>query len=118
MFEIIFAELHTQLFLAGSNLGTKLDPSKRTLPADKSLKLSYDPIRKWLIVNFNGKACFIPESNIVSAQPKNPDDLGLKDLGTYVAPLAKVTTSGAAMKKGAAHTAQVETPHGLDRSKL
>lgn len=107
-FEVAFAELHNPLFLAGCNLGTKLDPSKKTMPP---LKLVWDDYKDRLIVSYNGKACFVPESGVANCHPKDPKDIGVSFDLPYVAPASRVTTSGAPMVANVSRTAQVETPH-------
>ena len=61
MIELKFAELHTPLFLAGTNLNVKLMPDKR-----QGLKIAYDRDHKELHVTYNGETGIIPSSNIVS----------------------------------------------------
>lgn len=58
---IIWAELHSPIFLAGTNLQPKLDPTKRV-----GLKLEYDEDRKQLYVSYNGKTARVPEPSILS----------------------------------------------------
>lgn len=108
MINIIYADLHTPLFMAGVNFGTKLDPTKRTSP---HLKLQWDDDNRRLVVVYNGKVCFIPEANIASAQPENPKDIGVEVVGAHVPPIAGVTTAGyVPMVANVSATAQVETP--------
>lgn len=63
--EIKFAELHAPLFLAGTNLQMKLDPTKRV-----GLKLIYDRGEKELIVQWNGHEAIVPISNVASMTAK------------------------------------------------
>ena len=65
-----FAELHNCLFLAGTNLQMKLDPSKRPL------QLVYDRDEKELLVYFNNEVAIVPSSNVSSMTPINPADVG------------------------------------------
>lgn len=62
--DLEFAELHNPLFLAGTNLQMKLDPTKRT-----GLKLIYDRAEKELLVSYNGKTAIVPASNVASMTP-------------------------------------------------
>ena len=59
-----FIELHTPLFLAGTNLGTKLDISKRT-----TVTLAYHKDIDLVVVNYNEGMALIPLSNVVSMWP-------------------------------------------------
>lgn len=59
--DIQWAELHAPLFLAGTNLGQKLDPTKRT-----GLKMAYDEDKRHLFVSYNGKAARVPETSVLS----------------------------------------------------
>jgi hypothetical protein len=58
MTDVKYAELHTAIFLAGTNLGAKLDISKRT-----GLSLRFDEDKKRLIVGWNGESACVPEPN-------------------------------------------------------
>ncbi len=59
--EIVWAELHGSLFLAGTNLGMKLDPKGRS-----GIKMEYDEQRRHLYVTYNSKTCRIPETSVLS----------------------------------------------------
>lgn len=59
--DIQWAELHAPLFLAGTNLGQKLDPTKRL-----GLKMAYDEDKRHLFVSYNGKAARVPETSVLS----------------------------------------------------
>ncbi len=59
--EIIWAELHAPLFLAGTNLGQKLDPKQRG-----GVKMEYDEAKRHLYVTYNTKTCRIPETSVLS----------------------------------------------------
>ncbi len=59
--EICWAELHGPLFLAGTNLGQKLDPKQRG-----GIKMEYDEQRRHLYVTYNEKTCRIPETSVLS----------------------------------------------------
>jgi hypothetical protein len=58
MTDVKYAELHSPIFLAGTNLGAKLDPTKRT-----GLTLNFDEDKKRLIVGWNGEKGCVPEPN-------------------------------------------------------
>lgn len=66
MIELTFAELHTPLFLGGTNWQLKLD-IKNT--AKGKLSLAYDRENHELIVKANGHIAIIPTSNVVSMTP-------------------------------------------------
>lgn len=69
--DVDFAELHNPLFLAGTNLGLKLDMHKR-----QGVRLEFCRNSRFLLVHFNNKVAMIPESNISSMTPKNVEDVG------------------------------------------
>lgn len=58
---IIWAELHSPLFLAGTNLGLKMDPSKR-----QGLVMEFDEEKCHLYVQYNGATARVPEPSILS----------------------------------------------------
>lgn len=60
-------ELHSGLFLGGTNLTAKLDPGKRS-----GLQLFYDGAEKELYVHWNGTIGVIPASNIVCMEYGTP----------------------------------------------
>lgn len=60
--KLTFCELHTPLFMAGKNFGTKLDPTK--LPG---LTLTYDRSEKEVIVEYNRQVGIVPTSNVAVA---------------------------------------------------
>lgn len=64
LIECEFAELHSPLFLAGTNLGQKLDPKKRT-----GLKVAYDRENNELVVDWQNKKAFVPSSTVASYVP-------------------------------------------------
>ena len=68
LIELKFVELHNVLFLAGTNLQTKLDPGKR-----HGLQLFYDRAEKELHVHWNGTVGLIPSSNIAMMEPGKPE---------------------------------------------
>lgn len=110
MIEIKTMTLHNPLFLAGSNLGNKLDIKGRF----NGLKLFYDPKHGRYVITFNGAGKFIHESNVADSEPINVADLGLdttKDITPEVKTPPRVQTAGPApMRKGIARTAQVGDP--------
>lgn len=61
-----YVELHNPMFLAGTNLGLKLDPQRRT-----GLELVYDRTEKELLVWWNGYVSIVPVSNVANMCPKN-----------------------------------------------
>jgi hypothetical protein len=69
---IRFAELHSPLFLGGTNLQLKLDPKNRI-----GLILTYDRTEKELIVQWNDHVALIPNSNVSSMTLEDPADIGL-----------------------------------------
>lgn len=66
--ELKFAELHSPLFLSGTNLQMKLDPSKR-----HGMSLTYDRTEKELLVEYKGELAIIPTTNVVSMTPKGKE---------------------------------------------
>lgn len=112
MIEVTFADLHNPIFLAGTNLGQKLDPTKRT-----GLVLNYDNENKRLIVEYNGYVCFTPDSNILTCQPKDASDLKVSVIHKHVPPVEKVKTAGPAPQIADISHAQGETPHGFKKGK-
>lgn len=59
--DIDWAELHSPLFLAGTNLGQKLDPRKRC-----GLKMQFDEEKRHLYVSYAGCTARVPEPSILS----------------------------------------------------
>jgi|SRR6185312_17447780 len=59
MIDLEFAELHSPLFVAGTNLQPKLIPKNRT-----GLKLQYDRKHQELHVTWNGKTAIVPRENV------------------------------------------------------
>lgn len=59
--QIIWAELHSPLFLAGTNLQQKLDPHKR-----QGLHMEFDEEKRHLYVSYAGKTARVPEPSILS----------------------------------------------------
>ncbi len=83
--EIEFAELHNPLFLAGTNLQMKLDPTKRT-----GLKLEYDRAEKELLVTYNGRMAIVPSANVSSMTPVATDPALYAKIGTDMSLAPKV----------------------------
>ena len=69
MIELKFAELHNPLFLAGTNLQLKLDPSKRT-----GLVLKYDREFKELHVYWADEMAIVPTTNVSAMVPVRAGD--------------------------------------------
>lgn len=65
---IKWAELHSPLFLAGSNLGLKLDPKGRV-----GLSMEYDEEKRHLYVTYNNKTARVPEPSILSMNEGSND---------------------------------------------
>ncbi len=61
LLQLEMAELHSNIFVAGKNLGPKLQPKMTT-----GLKINYDRKEKELHVEWNGKTALVPVTNIVS----------------------------------------------------
>lgn len=100
MINVEYAELHTPLFLAGTNLGMKLDPYKR-----RGMLLKYNDEKRRLIVEWNSKTANVPESNVASwvegdVLPDKPVAPGPKRI--MVAP-AQVETPQAHVHAGPGH---------------
>ena len=58
--DIEWAELHSPLFLNGTNLQMKLDPTKRV-----GLKMAYDEDKGHLFVSYGGKTARLPQSSVL-----------------------------------------------------
>ncbi len=68
---LTYAELHTALFLSGTNLGLRLNVAPSTPGHNRpgyraGLTLIYDRDEKELLVTFNGETAIIPTTNVVS----------------------------------------------------
>lgn len=88
--ELKFVELHTPIFLAGTNMGLKLDPGKR-----QGLKLEYYRDMQELHVFYKDEMAIVPLPNVASLVPGKPK-----------MPLAQVSHPMLA----SIGSAQVETP--------
>lgn len=93
MIELKFCEVHTPLFLAGTNLGIKLDPTRRG-----GIALKYNEDMRRLEVTYNGETGWVPETNVAIMVPGKPK--------------AKVELKSHDMIAGISTSAQVETPYG------
>jgi hypothetical protein len=82
-----FAELHSPLFLGGTNLQLKLDPTRRT-----GITMQYDRTEKELLVTWNNETAIVPVSNVASMV------------------LGEVKAKGAPVPPPAAIKAQVDSP--------
>jgi hypothetical protein len=111
--EIRSLQLHNPLFCGGKNLGQKLDTSATT-----GLKIHYNTARRLFVVTWNGKCKVVTESNAADFDPMNPTELDIILLDPHVKPKRVVQTAGPAPLVTGIQSAQVSTPHGLDRSKL
>ena len=87
-----FLELHSPLFLASTNLGVKLDPTKR-----EGLSLSYDRPNQEVLVSFGGKVGIVPFTNGVAMIEGGPATK------VETKPVPQFTTG---------QSAQVDTPMG------
>lgn len=95
--DICWAELHAPLFLAGTNLGQKIDPAKR-----QGVKMQYDEERRHLYVSYNGKEARVPEPSILS----------MVEGKASVAQAAKATSASPMNTPSWPAHAQVSTPFG------
>lgn len=68
--KVEYAQLHTPLFLAGTNLSEKLDT--RDLKR-RGLALHFDENKRRLIVQYNGRTANIPEGNVASFVLPDPN---------------------------------------------
>ncbi len=59
--KIEWAELHAPLFLAGTNLGQKLDHKVKG-----GVTMEYDEDKRHLYVSYNGKTARIPETSVLT----------------------------------------------------
>lgn len=111
LIEVPFAQLHDSLFLAGANLGLKLDASKR-----QGLKIAYNETKDRLEVTYNGQTAILKNGWFSLSGPSKIFDV---ETTPEIKPEVRVQTAGSVpMRANISHTAQVSTPHGLDRSKL
>lgn len=91
--KVKFCEVHSPVFIAGKNLGVKLDPSRLG-----GLALFYHREYKELAIQWNGETGYVPSTNIVVYVP-----------GEVKVPAPIVSHP---MVAGVSTTAQVETPYG------
>lgn len=86
--DVEFADLKKSLFLAGTNFGEKLDPSKKT-----DMKLTFDDERNRLVVQYKGKVAYISDGGWFSLTLANPTDAGVEmSLNEVVRSQRKVVT--------------------------
>lgn len=88
---------------------------KDKIPAQAGLKLQYDNDKDVIYITWNGEMMKIG-NNLAGVIPFKPEDLGIESNPYTPVPIV-VSSKGSAMKAGIV-SAQVETPHGLTRSKL
>lgn len=99
LLDLLSADLHESLFLHGTNLGTKLDPSHRA-----ELKLQFDDQRDRLHVWYKGKFKLI--KNWATIEPLKPEEFAAEPKRQVK--LKKPQTSPDANPN---IKAQVSTPH-------
>jgi hypothetical protein len=103
--DLKYVELHDGLFLAGKNLGTKLDPKQIT-----GLTLKWDMQSQELVVAYNGQVS-ITSTNCKSRVPVNPTDFGIDWVTPGAQPFSRVVTAGSQpMVANVSRTAQVSDP--------
>ena len=68
------AQVHTVLFLAGRNLGDKLDITNRP-----NMELWYDRNTQELLIILDKHVSVVPSSNVASYTPVDPKDVFFKD---------------------------------------
>jgi hypothetical protein len=120
--ELSFAELHTALFLAGTNLGLKLNKTHTGLGQRQGLYLLYDRENKELLVYWNKSLAIVPSTNVASMTPVDPEVLGTYPVQDEVKPVKAITprpnqtikevdaTVNNTVKKSGKVNAQVSTP--------
>lgn len=67
-----FVSLHNPLFMQGVNLGQRINTHM------KSVKLDFDVEKKLLYIQFKGKVCLVPDSNVESMDVIDPAQLGIE----------------------------------------
>jgi hypothetical protein len=70
---IEYAILHTPLFLSGTNLTDRLDPTKRS-----GLEMYFDDATDFLTVKFGGKETWVPKTNIAHITPAGQNVVEIK----------------------------------------
>lgn len=65
--KVVYCDLHSPLFLAGKNFGTKLNPDQVS-----GLEMVFDKEFQAVIVKYNKKECLIPLANVASLQFVQP----------------------------------------------
>ena len=99
---LTFAELHSPLFLNGTNHGTKLSITKR------GVRLLYDTEVDQLYVLYNGAVALVPSPSILSMTPEKADEYA-SYFGPVEVPQAPVTHVSHPMVAGI-DRAQVSDP--------
>lgn len=95
------AKLHDALFLAGTNLQQKLEPSLR-----KGLVLQYNRKEKELLVTYKDETAILPTTNVASMTPRNPEDAFTVPSRVRLAEPSPLIQQGIVPK----FSAQVDTP--------
>lgn len=103
--DIAWAELHAPLFLAGTNLGQKLDPTKRV-----GLSMAYDEVKRHLYVTYNDRTARIPETSVLSMVEFLPRQTPKIAVNVGVAVFAQSPAAIEPPHSFSASMAQVETP--------
>jgi hypothetical protein len=75
MIDLDFIELHSPLFFAGKNWGTKISATSNT-GTTTGLKLSYDKEEKEIHLVYGTKMTMIPREAAGNITPINPKDFG------------------------------------------
>ena len=109
MIELKYLGLHDDLFLAGTNFGKKIDPTKRV-----GVKLRFHPDKQGMItVEWNGEVAFFHFTNAFPCIPKDPADIGYI-LSAMTPPPIETGPNFQThpQKMNIAASAQVSHPHG------
>jgi hypothetical protein len=109
LIELRFIDLHGPMFLAGTNLGQKLNVKQRT-----GLKLQHDVNNRWFVVTYNSETALMPEVNAQTWEAVDITDYGYAPSKVFT-PHAKVTTAGSSAMTATIANAQVETPYNNPR---
>lgn len=98
LIEIKSMKLHGSLNACGINLQDKVDATK------KLVKLTYDDVKKRVLVVANGRLEMIPESSVFSMEPFNQEAFGVE----LIVEQPKTREASLITKS---IKAQVESPH-------
>lgn len=101
MIDLKFVELHKPLFIAGTNMGEKLDSYKR-----EGLQLQYDPEEEMLLVWYKDALALVPRDTVACMWPINIHETNYKK-PTFTLPVKKPVEAAQANPK---ITAQVSGP--------